>query len=265
MTFTEALRLKSSWKSQRVKALSEVDIAKNDRGLHAVPGYLAAIFGVMLQVSVGNAYAEHSQHLENYAASQVQAEKQRLLASSHPQRTARKLNLPARSGERGDNRLGISDLTRTVWWQIGLDQGVDPYLLYAVALTESARVSNETAVPWPWALNRNGRTIYPDGPEAAVAHVRSSVAAGNQMIDVGLMQVNLRWHGRRVSRPEDLIDPVTNLQVGADILAESIASAPGDLALGVGRYHSWNDREAAYRYGRKVLALADLIKTTRGW
>jgi soluble lytic murein transglycosylase-like protein len=126
-------------------------------------------------------------------------------------------------------------------------------------------VSNETAAPWPWALNRNGRTIYPGGPEAAVAHVRSSVAAGNQMIDVGLMQVNLRWHGRRVHRPEDLIDPVTNIQVGADILAESIASAPGDLALGVGRYHSWNDREAAYRYGRKVLALADLIKTTRGW
>jgi soluble lytic murein transglycosylase-like protein len=114
-------------------------------------------------------------------------------------------------------------------------------------------------------LNRKGETIYLDGREAAAAHVRSLLAAGHRSIDIGLMQVNLRWHGHRVQRAEDLLDPVTNLYVGADILAESIASAPDDLALGVGRYHSWNDRTAAYRYGRKVLALANLIKRSQAW
>jgi hypothetical protein len=134
-----------------------------------------------------------------------------------------------------------------------------------VALTESARAFNDTVAPWPWALNRNGKTVYPDGHEDAAAHVRSLLASGHQSIDIGLMQVNLRWHGHRVQRAEDLLDPVTNLHVGADILAESIASAPDDLALGVGRYHSWNDRTAAYRYGRKVLALADLLKSSQAW
>lgn len=170
-----------------------------------------------------------------------------------------------RQQQHGRLDTGGSDLKRTLWWRSGLDRGIDPYLLYAVALTESARVLNDTVAPWPWALNRKGETIYLDGPKAAAARVRSLLATGHQSIDIGLMQVNLRWHGHRVQRAEDLLDPVTNLHVGADILAESIASAPGDLILGVGRYHSWNDRTAAYQYGRKVLALADLIKSTQAW
>lgn len=156
-----------------------------------------------------------------------------------------------------------SDLQRTVWWRTGLDRGIDPYLLYAVALVESARVSGNVAAPWPWALNHSGRTFYPGNPQAAIDQVRDALSAGKRAIDVGLMQVNLRWHRHRVRRPEDLVDPLTNLQVGADILAEAIGSSPGDLVLGVGRYHAWHDRAAAYRYGRKVLALADRIRNDR--
>ena len=80
-------------------------------------------------------------------------------------------------------------------------------------------------------------------------------------IDVGLMQVNVRWQGHRVGKPEELLDPATNLRVGADILAESIGSAPGNLVLGIGRYHAgFQDEARAYRYGRRVLAVARQIR-----
>ena len=36
-------------------------------------------------------------------------------------------------------------------------------------------------------------------------------------IDVGLLQVNTRWHGHRVDRLESLLDPKINLGVGAAI------------------------------------------------
>jgi soluble lytic murein transglycosylase-like protein len=157
------------------------------------------------------------------------------------------------------------DLSRTLWAEAARPRGLDPYLLYAVALVESARVSGGWARPWPWALNQAGRTSYPATSGAALARMRDSLAAGRQVIDVGLMQVNVHWHGRRVESLDALLDPVTNVLLGADILAEAIASAPGDLALGVGRYHAWQDRPAAYRYGRKVLALADRLRRPGTW
>jgi soluble lytic murein transglycosylase-like protein len=154
----------------------------------------------------------------------------------------------------------LIDLAHTHWADAAAKRALDPYLLYAVALVESARIADGRATPWPWALNHSGRTHYPPSPAAALAQVRARLAAGQRLIDVGLMQVNLRWHGRRVNGLDALLDPVTNVDLGAEILAEAIASAPGDLALGVGRYHAWQDRPAAYRYGRRVLALAARLR-----
>jgi hypothetical protein len=245
MTVTKALKFQFNWKPERLLALEEACVAGNHCELTSLNLSLAAMLGVVVLAMTGNAYAAQRQHPIGDDGGSLPIERPKLQASGFGH--------------------GASDLKRTVWWRAGLDRGIDPYLLYAVALTESARVFNDTVAPWPWALNRKGETIYLNGREAAAAHVRSLLTAGHRSIDIGLMQVNLRWHGHRVQRAEDLLDPVTNLQVGADVLAESIASAPDDLALGVGRYHSWNDCTAAYRYGRKVLALANLIKRSQAW
>lgn len=174
-----------------------------------------------------------------------------------------------RSSDHGTRRSGSGrpavDLSHTLWARVASARSLDPYLLYAVALIESARISGGLAAPWPWALNHSGRTFYPENPETALAQIRNRLDVGQNVIDIGLMQVNLRWHGRRVRTLEALLDPVTNVQLGAEILAETIASAPGDLALGVGRYHTWRNLKAAYRYGRKVLALAERLRSSRLW
>ena len=152
-------------------------------------------------------------------------------------------------------------LRDTAWWGVAEKRGLDPYILYAVALVESAKVSKRVAKPWPWALNRQGHPLIPDSQTEAKGILTDTLARGIRNIDVGLMQVNIRWQGHRVRQPGDLLDPATNLQVGADVLAESIGSAPGDLALGIGRYHAGlRDVARAYRYGRRVLAIARHIR-----
>jgi hypothetical protein len=152
-------------------------------------------------------------------------------------------------------------LRDTAWWGVAEQRGLDPYILYAVALVESAKVTKRVAKPWPWALNRQGRPFIPASVAEAKAILGGSLAKGVRSIDVGLMQVNVRWQGHRVRQPEDLLDPATNLRVGADILAESIGSAPGNLVLGIGRYHAgFQDEARAYRYGRRVLSVARQIR-----
>ena len=169
-----------------------------------------------------------------------------------------------RNVDAGPEKAGASGikLRNTLWWQVARERRLDPYILYAVALVESANASGRHRVaPWPWALNKSGKAIIPASKEEAHAILKNSLARGERQIDVGLMQVNVRWNGHRVGKPEELLDPATNLQIGADLLAEAIQSVPHDLVLGIGRYHSWQDVRAAMTYGRKVLAVADEIRT----
>lgn len=158
-------------------------------------------------------------------------------------------------------RVDQLNLSRTHWSSTAAKYGLDPYVLYAVALVESAKVSDGEAHPWPWALNQQGKSSYPKTSVDALEKIRLLVREGQRNIDIGLMQVNLRWHGNRVSSLDRLIDPVTNVDIGAQILAESMATVPNDAALGIGRYHVWTDRFEAYRYGQKVLGLAQRLKT----
>jgi hypothetical protein len=154
-----------------------------------------------------------------------------------------------------------SKLHTTLWWQIAEQHQLDPYILYAVALVESAKVNPLNHVtPWPWAINKSGKSIIPGSQQEARAILNKTLAEGGRNIDVGLMQINLYWHGHRVGKPEQLLNPVTNLQIGALVLAEAIQSAPHDLVLGVGRYHSWQNTEAAVSYGRRVLAVANQLR-----
>ncbi len=155
-----------------------------------------------------------------------------------------------------------SKLQNTEWWQVARSHQLDPYILYAVALIESAKsIDVKTITPWPWAINKSGKAILPATKQEAHIILNKSIAQGNRHIDVGLMQINLHWHGHRVNKPEHLLNPAINLELGAKLLSEAIQSAPNNLELGIGRYHCWQNVPAAIGYGQKVIALADQIRT----
>ena len=144
------------------------------------------------------------------------------------------------------------DLDDTAWAKAAEAEGIDPLMLYAVALAESGRSPEPGQIePWPWALNVDGNAIFAVSREEAAMLL--AIHRGKS-IDIGLLQVNSRWHGHRVDRLESLLDPETNLGVGAAILKEALALAPGDLTAGIGRYHSAQS-ERAKAYARTVLSL----------
>ena len=143
-------------------------------------------------------------------------------------------------------------LAGTVWEQAALAQGHDPLLLYAIALTESARARTSGGIaPWPWTLNDRGKGLYFASHAEASAHLAGATATSTN-IDVGIMQINLRWNGHRVTDPQDLLETDTNIWVAAVILREALDSVPNDREMGIGRYHS-SSPDKARAYGRKVL------------
>ncbi|MBK1718612.1 transglycosylase SLT domain-containing protein [Thiocystis violacea] len=152
-------------------------------------------------------------------------------------------------------------LRGTFWETVAARYGLDAELLYGVALQESRHgVGAHTSAPWPYTLRGpEGPQFHRSRAEAALALQRLTARYRPLAIDVGLMQVNLRWHGDKVANPADLLEARTNLEIAARILVEAIASAPGDLELGVGRYHHWNNESIARAYGRRVLKMAKAL------
>jgi hypothetical protein len=89
-------------------------------------------------------------------------------------------------------QVGTNRLNRTAWWQIATLRGVDPYILYAVALVESACNHRSLAKPWPWALNQAGKSILPRSK--AEASTPSPVERG-----VKLTEFDPRVGGRKLA------------------------------------------------------------------
>ena len=155
------------------------------------------------------------------------------------------------------------DLSGTVFDEASRRYRLDPLLLYAVALCESGYGGSRGVRPWAWALRSNRGSVYAKDRAEAEQVLSAWLRDGLLNVDIGLAQINLRWHGHRIRQPADLLDPATNLSVSAEILRDAMASAPDDLTLGVARYHNWLDREKGERYARRVLKVYQQLSDIR--
>ena len=143
---------------------------------------------------------------------------------------------------------------------VGYQQVADAYdlppeVLYAVALTESARQVDSTGNvrPWPWTLNVQGRGHFFASREEAEAALQQHFDQGRTSIDIGLMQVNWRYHRQRLGSPQLALDPYHNLRVAAEILRDCHQSRKNWWAA-VGCYHAPNNPQRAARYRARVRA-----------
>lgn len=128
-------------------------------------------------------------------------------------------------------------------------------LTTAVSLVETGRPMgpNGRRLPWPWTININGQGRFFDTKEQAVAETRKQLDQGQRSIDVGCMQVNLRYHPTAFRTLEEAFDPATNVAYGSKFLA-SLHTVQGSWEKAIERYHSSDDsRREDYR--DKVMAL----------
>lgn len=149
--------------------------------------------------------------------------------------------------------VGASD-PASAWVAAARAHDLDPLVLYAVALQESRTLwTDGLARPWPWTLRseRDGARRYRTA-EAAVKALETLLADGERNVDVGLMQINWVYHHRRVAEPSALLDPRTNILLGAAILEETLKASHGDLDRALGAYHHDPDSERARRYSAQV-------------
>ena len=92
------------------------------------------------------------------------------------------------------------------------EYNIPKWLLLAVAKTESDLQ--------PFALNIEGRPVFTADKNIALKTIRKSLDLGITNMDIGIAQINYRWHGSNFNSIEDMISPKTNIKYAAKLLSQ---------------------------------------------
>lgn len=139
-----------------------------------------------------------------------------------------------------------------------------PKLLVSIALAESGRPINSLSDigPWPWTIDADGMGLFLDSKAAAVAWVRAQTPR-HSFIDVGCMQVDLRYHPAAFTSLENAFDPEANADYAARLLLSLYhGEAVGSWDIAVGLYHSHTPLLAAVYRNRVAMIGADVLHGT---
>ena len=116
-------------------------------------------------------------------------------------------------------------------------------LLTAIAKVESDMRS--------FAINVGGRSIFAASLAEATSAAKREIDAGKTNIDLGVMQLNWRWHGDQFSSLEEMLNPEKNIAYSARHLKQ-LYNQHGNWQKAIRYYHSAKP-EYNRKYSRKVV------------
>lgn len=122
------------------------------------------------------------------------------------------------------------------------EQNVPLNILYSVALTETGRGGRLQ----PYDINADGKFMHGRDLREALELVAAEQARGAKFIDVGCMQINIRFHGSRFGSLRDMFDPSQNVRYAASFL-KILKAEQGTWTLAVARYNAGPNNDGAQK------------------
>ncbi len=132
------------------------------------------------------------------------------------------------------------------------ESGVPVSVMKAIALVETGRTRGGQERPWPWTVNMEGKGIWFDSREAALAYLYEHYKRGARSFDVGCFQVNYKWHHEHFASISEMLDPSANARYAAAFL-QSLRTESRDWTEAAGAYHSQTPGKAEH-YKEKFAA-----------
>ncbi|MEX1155476.1 hypothetical protein [Parvibaculum sp.] len=152
-----------------------------------------------------------------------------------------------------DSALDPAALCESATFHHETENALPRALLTAVSLAESGRFDARTrqSRAWPWTINAEGRGYYFKTKEEAVRTTQRLLDSGMRSIDIGCMQINLRYHPDAFASLEDGFDPMTNVAYSADFL-KRLHAQTGSWPKAVAHYHSQTAARGGHYFARVV-------------
>lgn len=160
------------------------------------------------------------------------------------------------------NAVAEADSIPEMYQQVSQEQMVPVKVFYAIILNESRSRNRfvNRVLPWPWTINHRGTPHFFDTREAAYHFADHLVKSGDYSFDVGLGQINWKWHKQRFRSLWEAFDPYTNLTAAAQHLREQYERPEcSSWELAIGCYHRPAqrriDKKIANNYRERVMRL----------
>ncbi len=163
---------------------------------------------------------------------------------------------------------GQAETIPSNYHKIAIEYQIPSAVLYSVALAESGKTLKKGGFkPWPWTLNVAGVPRRYPTRQAAYQGLMNYLKRGITSIDIGFMQVNWRYHKKKLVTPWQALDPFHNIRTAATILRSEYQNT-GVWKTAIGRYHSPGQKKSqkkrAVNYSKRVMKHMHRLTKSRG-
>ena len=111
-------------------------------------------------------------------------------------------------------------------------------LLLSIGKSESGRIlKNNKHVIWPWTVNHAGKSLFFDTKNQMQKYVLKYVKIQDYNLDVGCMQINLKWHKNNFKKISDMFAVEPNVSYAASFLLQ-LKNKHGSWDKAIKHYHS---------------------------
>ncbi len=133
--------------------------------------------------------------------------------------------------------------------------------LYSISLQETKKKHSKfnIGIVWPWTVNVEGIGHHFKTKAAAVNFTKDQINQGKKSIDVGCMQVNLKYHPNAFKSINQAFSPQNNIAYASKLLKEKY-NKHKNWTKAIGSYHSESDG-IGKKYSDNVKKIAQNIST----
>ncbi len=118
----------------------------------------------------------------------------------------------------------------------GKKYSIPDKLLTSISLVESGIKKQNKFVSWPWTLNVGGEAHFFESKNEALEFLKKNYKK-KKNIDVGCMQISMKYHAHNFKSFDEIIDPENNVKYAAKFL-KKLFSKHKRWNEAISRYHS---------------------------
>ena len=120
---------------------------------------------------------------------------------------------------------------------IELQTDIPKGLLLGIGKAEAIRKLNNKYIIWPWTINHAGKSLFFDTKKQMTNYVFKNLKKNDLNIDVGCMQINIKWHKNNFKKIADMFEVSPNISYAASFLLQ-LKNKHGSWDKAIKYYHS---------------------------
>ena len=110
-------------------------------------------------------------------------------------------------------------------------------LLLGIGKAEAIRKTKNKFVIWPWTINHAGKSMFFDTKKQMRNYVFKNLKRNDLNMDVGCMQINIKWHKNNFKKISDMFEVNPNISYAASFL-QQLKNKHGSWDNAIKHYHS---------------------------